>query len=229
MKRPLPKRKYQTPPAEDMERRLRNQERRANGSLVGSITRELKTKKNDPLTYENVLKHSKSKSLAEKGGHWELNDNLKLYNTATAKQILINGVWRLGVEIGPIQGGRRWHSHPSSQGWWPSLEDLYALEENKPEIIITKYGTWILTRTNHDINCSSLNEYYEAFHKDLVNKTKQIYSHIAERNPEKFRKTFEETRKDIHNKYSVGFGNLGIRIAFFTCKQDIVSHLRNLS
>lgn len=207
-----------------MRERLESQKRRAELSVY-NLMQSVKRPKKTPLNYEKVMKRaSDRKVIGEMGGYWKLNGNsLKLYESGTGLITYVDGVPRYAFKHGNIPGDAYpWHSHPYSQGWWPSTENLVSVRssEYRPHIIFTKWGVWVFRKSRNTnlklgTECSKL---FNDFNKDIYSKTVGLYKANSQN---KFNEIFNWTLKGIMEYWKPKFEEYGIHITFFrTCEKD---------
>lgn len=97
------------------------------------MTMEVNMRNIDRLVRGNNTKH-------ETAGY--MNASMRLFQTSVSKTNPKNG--RKYVEF-PEKGSIKWHTHPTTDGFWPSFEDLVQGYNDKRTInvLFTKYGTWV--------------------------------------------------------------------------------------
>ena len=184
------------------------------------------------LNYDNVIRKASDKNvIGEMGGYWRLNGNsVQLYESGKALLTYVNGIPRYAFKHGKIpEDAYPWHSHPYSQGWWPSTENLVSVRgsEHRPHIIFTKLCVWVFRKSGNkklrlDTNYSTL---FNDFNTDIYSKTSDL---IRAKNQYKFNKIFDWTVKGIMTYWKPLFENFGIHITFFrTCEKDtLVNYLK---
>lgn len=83
--------------------------------------------------------------------------NLRMYQTGVSQRDPKNG--RKYVEF-PQQQRIRWHTHPHTDGFWPSFEDLNHgyNDQGVLNVLFTRFGTWLFRgfgkvpdRFHHDL------------------------------------------------------------------------------
>ena len=99
----------------------------------------------------------------------------------------------------------KWHSHPYTEGFWPSFEDLSDLYTKGISLIITIRGMWIIngevSKNKIKINHESLQFIWRPFHKMLTDTTQKNWQH-APSAIRKFTTTINRNQGDlrfIHN------------------------------
>lgn len=202
--------------------RLESQKRRAELS-VNNLIKSVKRPKKTPLNYEKVIERSSDRRvIGEMGGYWKLNGNsLQLYESGKGLITYVDGIPRYAFKHGNIPGDAYpWHSHPYSQGWWPSTENLVSVRrsEYKPHIIFTKWGVWVF-RKSRNINLDigpGYNKLFDDFNKDIYAKTEELYDAKTQN---KFNEIFNWTSKGIMEYWKPKFEEFGISITFFRTQE----------
>ena len=173
------------------------------------------------------------KVFSEKGGVCEIEDGEpKFYIAGWAVQgYNINmREWRQAFQLNKRflrSGIMRWHTHPYTKGWWPSIEDLRIARDER-DIIFTMYGIWIYNR-KREINYEKLYQVYNVLHKDLHERTRVLK---AAKTAEQFTEPFNRILDTIKSQYIPKLEECGINVQFYpgtrsTMKQDVITHLKS--
>lgn len=211
--------------------RLEYQKRSAEFS-VNNLVKLVKRPKKTPLNYEKVIERaSDNKVIGEMGGYWKLNGNsLDLYESGKGLITRVDGISRYAFKHNSIPGDAYpWHSHPYSQGWWPSTENLVSVRssEYRPHIIFTKWGVWVFRKSrNNNLKLGTVyNTLFNDFNKDILSKTNVLYKVKSQK---EFNDIFNWTLKGIMEHWKERFENFGIHITFFRTyeKDRLLNYLK---
>lgn len=202
--------------------RLESQKRRAELS-VNNLIKSVKRPKKTPLNYEKVIERASDRRvIREMGGYWKLNGNsLQLYESGRGLIVHRNGKTRYAFQQGVIpENSYPWHSHPYSQGWWPSTENLVSVRrsEYRPHIIFTKWGVWVFRKsrnTNLKLD-TEYNKLFNDFNKDIYAKTEDLYKAKSQK---EFNDIFNWTSRGIMEYWKPKFEEFGISITFFRTQE----------
>ena len=217
-----------------LKKRLAVQQRSVNVcSLMKSVKRQKVNRCS--LTFEEIMKIVNDRNdFREKGGYYEVkNGVLTLYHAGgpVTKYNQNKKVHRHGFKFDDTlamdRNAKLWHSHPRSQGWWPSLEDLHTTR-NASHVIFTVYGIWVLKKMKPDtpLDIRKVNTVFEFLDYDLSNRTKKL---LAASTANEFNGPFKCIVDTIQSLFIPKFKECGIRVHFFpgteTLKRDITGHL----
>lgn len=94
----------------------------------------------------------------------------------------------------------RWHTHPHTDGFWPSLEDMNDIYKNGVSIIVTIRGLWIIngeaSKNQFTMNKEQLEMLWNPFHRILTMTTQKNWKH-APNSVKKFISTISNKNGDI--------------------------------
>lgn len=203
--------------------------------IIESRKRMNKPKKLDVITFEQIMRIvNDPKVFSEKGGGCEIEDGEpKFYIAGWAFQAYNINMreWRQALQINKRvlkrSGIMKWHTHPYTKGWWPSVEDL-RIARDELDIIFTMYGIWIYNK-KREINYEKLYQVYNGLHNDLHERTRVLK---AAKTAEQFTEPFNRILDTIKSQYIPKFGECGINVHFYpgtlsTMKQDVITHLKS--
>jgi hypothetical protein len=75
----------------------------------------------------------------------------------------------------------RWHTHPYTDGFWPSFEDMNDLYKKGVSVIVTIRGLWIIngeaSKNQLIINKEQLEMLWRPFHRMLTMTTQRNWKH----------------------------------------------------
>lgn len=193
----------------------------------------------------NEKNSTKVKRYGEMGGSWKLiNNDIQFINSGVAVQNVQNGTQL--VRLPNMKDDENpWHTHPhpiNGRGFWPSsldLKSILKLPQGKHHLIITIYGTWVLSNGNKNsftINTNLFQTYYRKFQtffggivsnngKKLVQQGRSLdlYNSFLKNNNGAINYFMKNELKLIKKDWKSAFG---IDIQFFRYKKEIVEYLR---
>jgi len=75
----------------------------------------------------------------------------------------------------------RWHTHPHTDGFWPSIEDMNDLYKKGVSVIVTIRGLWIIngeaSKNQFTMNKEQLEMSWNPFHRMLTMTTQKNWKH----------------------------------------------------
>lgn len=169
--------------------------------------------------------------LVRKNGGWDIefiDNGIPIQTIKNRKQMI-----RLNMS------GNAWHTHPhpeTGRGFWPSREDLRAVQKldiGKYHLIITIYGTWVLSSTIPTNHSRQFNAEYNRLHQyfDGVVKNKRLEQlgkhHELQRSKNKNLVLNHMIKTDISRMDEIFSKHFGIRIKFFKYKKDVIEYLKD--
>lgn len=168
-------------------------------------------KKTDTLSLAQVSEMTKDLHVKkETGGTWIRKQNrIVLLVEGIAKRIKSREAFMVIAKNHRIKPN--WHMHPFATGWYPSVEDIGILN-NKPHILITRYGIWVMHKYKH---FDAPLEYPQVETKrlgDFIHSLHLYYRELFSANT--FGPKFNEALKAI-DSYSAFMDGYGFAMKFF--------------
>lgn len=149
--------------------KLNNLHYLGNGKLAITENQNVKNYK-----LENLEKNTRRKSINyERGGYYKLKNGKLCFTTKGKTGMMSNGRHCVFLNNNV---NFAWHTHPRSTPWWPSWDDIITTTK-KPQILITRYGTWVFSiyenvninfKNNKNHTVKILDDIYRTFHSDMV-------------------------------------------------------------
>lgn len=192
-------------------------------SILKGIKAEGKKFRVPEFELDNILSMvTDSRINKEKGGTWRLRgeNNKVLFKNIAQSITNIHG--REGVNFAKVKNKNLkplWHFHPFKRGWWPSAEDVNLIND-KPHLVITRFGTWIMVKTDKTKNKSIIPG------KEIDNLGSYLdglnLSYWEDKNARVFKKNMALAKAAIV-AYSKWVKSYGIELKFFISTKNAIN------